>query len=171
MADQSYLTVPHLDRSALARLFSKIRIDPSNGCWIWTAALMNGYGTVWINGRQERSHRVMWAWLVGPIERGLNASIPVLDHYVCENPLCCNPAHIRLVMNVENLRRTGSISAVNRRKTHCKRGHALPCYPNRRDCVGRQCPVCRAQVAAAYYQRVGKTKQRAKRAHERISRA
>lgn len=141
MADTDYLTVPHLDRKTLARIFANVTVSIS-GCWVWTAATIRGYGIVWFNGRNESVHRLIYAWLVQPLPRGLGGGKPVLDHIVCDNPPCCNPAHVRLVLNVENLRRTGSVSAVNRRKTHCKRGHPLPDEPNRWNGYGRTCVIC-----------------------------
>lgn len=158
MAEQSYLEVAHLTREELARFFSKVQHDPATGCWNWTAAKIIGYGTFWLHGRNEACHRIMFAWLVERLPRGLRKGVPVLDHIACDNPSCCNPAHLRLVPNVENLARTGSVSAINRKKTHCVNGHALPEHPNRYDGYGRTCVLCnnkrqrekkRAQALAA----------------------
>lgn len=142
MATAEYLTVSHLDRKTLTRLFSKITINPQTGCWEWQAARINGYGVVWFEGRNESSHRLIWAWLVGPLQRGLGDGIPQLDHIGCDNPPCCNPAHIRLTDQVGNLARTNAVSAVNRTKTHCVNGHLLPTEPNRWNGYGRSCRTC-----------------------------
>lgn len=160
MATEDYLTVPHLDRKSLARIFSKIVVNHATGCWEWQAARINGYGVVWFNGRNESSHRLVWAWLVGPLQRGLREGILQLDHIVCENPPCCNPVHLRLTTCVGNLERTGSVSAVNRQKTHCKNGHPLPVAPNRWNGYGRTCVTCNNDRQREAKRRQATTKRR-----------
>lgn len=152
------LTIPHLTRAELARFFSKVQRDPATGCWNWTGAKAVGYGIFWLRGRNESAHRVTFAWLVEPLQRGLGNGILQLDHIVCDNPACCNPAHLRLVPGVENLRRTGSVSAVNRVKTHCLNGHPLPAEPNRPGGYGRFCHPCSLQRSKDYYRLKGKAK-------------
>jgi hypothetical protein len=56
--------------------------------------------------------------MVGQIPDGLT-----LDH-LCRNRRCVNPAHLEAIPHSENIRRGKSPSALNRLKTHCKRGHA-----------------------------------------------
>jgi len=144
MPDLKFLTVEHLSLKELTRIFSKVQVNPVTGCWNWTAALNTyGYGCIWYKGRQEMAHRLLYAWAVESIPQGVRADIPSLDHITCNNPRCCNPVHLRLVPMVENCRRTNSVSAVNRRKTHCIRGHLLPAKPNRKDVPGRFCLPCR----------------------------
>lgn len=161
----AYLTA-ELTTKDINRIFSKIDIDPDDPlgkCWIWKGArTWSKHGVVWFHGKQEGIHRLVYAWLIKPILKGLSAEIPVLDH-ICDNPPCCNPFHLRLVTNCENLARTGSVSAINRRKTHCIHGHLLPAEPNRTDGSGRFCPICRKEQGAEYYQKIGKSKQRATR--------
>lgn len=46
------------------------------GCWIWPGTKdSGGYGMIHRNGRSEKTHRVAYELLVGPIPAGLN-----LDH-------------------------------------------------------------------------------------------
>ena len=148
MADPQFLTVPHLGRKKLARLFSKIAVQP-NGCWIWTGCRdQNGYGKTSIRCEQVPVHRLLYAWCVGPLPRGVGADIPCLDHAACDTPPCCNPAHLSLVLPRENLLRGKGAPARNSRKTHCKRGHELP-TPN--DAGHRLCRICGKAQTDAYY--------------------
>lgn len=164
MAKPKYLTVS-LKAKDIERIFAKISIDPDDPlgkCWIWTGALnTHGYGEVWFNNRMEMSHRLIYAWLVQPIPRGLHPEVPCLDHIICDNPRCCNPNHLQLVLPRENLARTNSVSAVNRRKTHCIRGHPLPDKPNRSDGAGRMCLICRKETGARYYRDIARPKRMA----------
>ena len=144
MADEKFLTIPHLSTATLTRIFSKIAIDHGiGGCWNWTASISsNGYAQVWFreHGRPLMVHRLLYAWLVEPLPLGLSREIPQLDH-VCCNKRCCNPSHVRLVTMKQNILRGGSISAVYARRTHCERGHLLP--PTKQDRKGRPTRNCR----------------------------
>lgn len=143
-----------LSAKDVGRIFSKISIDKKTGCWNWKGALNTyGYGETWFNRRMEVTHRLMYAWLVTPIPQGVGSSILILDHFVCENRACCNPQHLRLTSTKENLRRTNSVSAVNRRKTHCIREHLLPTTPNRPSGYGRTCKICLSITGRRRYQR------------------
>lgn len=115
------------DRAVL--LFFR-RLAPRGECLIWTGyAGSDGYGSATFDGRLQRVHRIAYQLAFGPIPPGLH-----IDH-TCHNPatckggvacvhrLCCNPDHLEAVTNVENILRGGGFTAVNARKTHCKRGH------------------------------------------------
>lgn len=75
------------------------KVDTSGSCWLWTGAVSGGYGSLGIDGKQYRAHRVAYEWLVGPIPTGL-----FLDH-LCRTPLCVNPVHLEPVTNRENVMR------------------------------------------------------------------
>lgn len=100
--------------------WDKIKPD-SSGCWLWTGKIDKaGYGRIYLNPRDRAAlaHRVFYCYLVGqPTEE-------TLDH-LCRVPLCVNPSHLEPVSNTENILRGFGPSAINARKTHCIRGHAL----------------------------------------------
>lgn len=67
-------------------------------CRIWKwAKTGRGYGSMKVGGRHEYAHRYFWMRENGPIPSGL-----VLDH-LCEIRGCCNPTHLRLCEQVENV--------------------------------------------------------------------
>lgn len=70
-------------------------------------------------GRRIRTHILAYELLVGPVPLG-----KVLHHH-CENPPCCNPAHLEPKTQQENILLGASSPARNAQKTHCKRGHLL----------------------------------------------
>lgn len=68
-------------------------IDSSAGpdaCWPWTGAVNNkGYGSICINGIDRPATQVVWELSNGrPFPDGQDAM------HSCDNPPCCNPAHI-----------------------------------------------------------------------------
>lgn len=104
----------------VARFWSKVD-KTSSGCWLWTGWKNNtgyGGGSNPLTGRQGLAHIIAYTLTYGPVPDGL-----VLDHFVCSNPPCCNPDHVRPVTQWENTLRGNSPTSVNRAKTHCIRGH------------------------------------------------
>ena len=73
------------------------KVNKTDTCWLWTGArLKTGYGSVKGEEKVERAHRVAYKLVVGPIPAG-----GMLLHS-CDNPLCVNPAHLRLGDKREN---------------------------------------------------------------------
>ncbi len=81
----------------VARFNSKIDKSSPNGCWEWTAgAIRNGYGRFKLHGKDVLAHRVAYKIYVGDIPDGLFVC------HSCDNPRCCNPAHLWLGTNADN---------------------------------------------------------------------
>ena len=120
-----------LNQNTILRFWT--HVDQSNGpdaCWPWTAYRdRGGYGRMGIGGQPSRlalSHRVAWEIAHGPIPAGL-----IVCHH-CDNPSCCNPAHLFLGGQRDNMRDSAAkgrhahfcpsrIHALT--VTHCQRGH------------------------------------------------
>lgn len=67
-------------------------------CWLWTRSTRNGYGQVRMDGRTEYTHRVSWWITTGDWP----PDGTVLDHFICHDSTCVNPAHLRAVTNQKN---------------------------------------------------------------------
>jgi hypothetical protein len=90
-----------LKAEVAAHFWSKV--DRSGGpeaCWPWTASgTRRGYGLLRPKGPYPRqAHRRAWYLTVGPIPPGL------LVCHRCDNPPCCNPAHLFLGTTLDNVR-------------------------------------------------------------------
>jgi hypothetical protein len=93
----------------------------ANGCSVWLGATygkgMGQYGRIGAFGIPKPVHVLSYEMFVGPIPPGFE-----IDHK-CKNRFCWNPNHLEPVTHKENILRGESLSAQNRRKTECKRGH------------------------------------------------
>ena len=135
-----------VDFSTLPERFrDKVYPNIFTGCWIWFAGQdKDSYGkfTYGLNRDKKtwRAHRFCWQFFHGPIPEGLE-----LDHVVCKQPLCVNPAHLEIVTREENIRR-GNCWKRLRERTHCSRGHSLAdCYIEilKNGHYSRTCRICK----------------------------
>lgn len=87
------------------RAYTKADLDEATGCWISQySTASHGYSQIGWQEDGERhvvlGHRASWSHLNGQVPTGMT-----LDH-ICKNRRCVNPAHLRLLSNFENARRT-----------------------------------------------------------------
>ena len=104
------------------RFWSKVSKGKRTACWLWQGHRDKlGYGKFRYGGKAGRlAHRYSYELLVGPIARGLE-----IDH-LCRITSCVNPTHLEAVTpKVNTMRSPNCSSSVNRRKTHCPKGHPL----------------------------------------------
>lgn len=128
------------------RFWSKVsKPDGDAGCWEWAGALNSrGYGQWGVLGVSKSTHRLAYQAIVGPIPDGM-----VIDH-LCRVRRCCNPAHLEVVTNAENVRRGEAAT-----KSHCIHGHLLDESNTivRRRSNGstyRNCRTCQVESAARH---------------------
>ena len=143
-AHPGHFTARSMNLSALERLSLLWQIDrqPSQGqlfwsrverghpldCWPWMGyRLPSGYGILRWEGGKEYAHRV--AWLISG--RQLKSGLVIM--HSCDNPPCCNQAHLRQGTSSDN---TKDAIAKGRFKQHrnerqrqhsafCKHGHSI----------------------------------------------
>lgn len=87
------------------RFWLKVQIGHDKDCWNWTGALKdkskknNQYGSFRVSRtKSEGAHRVAFILTNGPIPTGLFVC------HSCDNPKCCNPSHLWLGTNGENMK-------------------------------------------------------------------
>lgn len=121
-----------------------VKVEIIESCWIWNGVpSTSGYGKISIENTPKYTHRVMFEYYYGQICPDLQ-----IDH-LCKNKLCVNPIHLEQVSQKTNILRSECPSAINARKTHCKRGHEFndtntAIVKNRRVC--RSCRRMRLQM-------------------------
>jgi hypothetical protein len=87
-------------------------IRTKGGCWEWQHCRhpISGYGKLRLFGRDTTTHRIAYTIFCGPILAGLH----VLHH--CDNPPCCNPAHLFLGTDQDNV-----LDSIRKGRRHAQR--------------------------------------------------
>jgi len=100
------LTRRELTPRIVARFDAKVNRGAPAECWSWTGAhLPKGYGQInlgrALDGKQhtEYAHRIAYVLAYGPIP----GSTRLVVMHTCDHPPCCNPAHLRLGTDSDNL--------------------------------------------------------------------
>lgn len=138
------------------RVHSRVSIDATSGCWIWTGSgARGGYAVAKVNGKTRTVHRWFYELAVGPIPDGMTLDHTCHDPSVClggsdcPHRRCVNPAHLVPISNDENMAKGGK---TNLNRSICRRGrHDLGEVGIYVDSDGsNRCRGCRAEAKARY---------------------
>lgn len=95
---------PVLTKRDIERFWSKVDRRGTDECWPWTTRSTDGhgYGIFSIGGfrkaKMYKAHRLAYLIEHGSIPAGLGVL------HSCDNPPCCNPAHLRPGSQADNMR-------------------------------------------------------------------
>ena len=106
--------IPALTGDNKRNFFRKIKINHETGCHEWKAARSGGgYGQFNLRGRMVGAHRLAYFLATGTDPAGLNAC------HSCDNPSCCNPDHLFLGTDADNM-----LDKTRKGRNNCPRGEA-----------------------------------------------
>lgn len=83
-------------RNTIDSILERVDVGGANDCWEWQGCRDRGYGRTSIGNVSLHAHRVIFAHFNGPIPDGL------IVRHRCDNPPCCNPAHLELGTHYDN---------------------------------------------------------------------
>lgn len=90
-----------LSTKDVTRFWSRVQVGGETECWRWQAGTNegrgNGYGIVCLGGKKCYTHRTAYELTHGEIPDGLFVC------HRCDVPTCCNPNHLFLGTNKENI--------------------------------------------------------------------
>ena len=86
-----------IENDSKERFWSKIDKKGEDECWNWLASYRGFYGQFWVNGNMIKSHRYAYEIIFGKIPEGMCVL------HKCDNPKCCNPEHLFLGTQEDNI--------------------------------------------------------------------
>ena len=92
---KSILQRPHI----VQRFWAKVRPAAANDCWDWSDKPdQDGYGRLLVKGVSNlRAHRISAALFLRDYRDDL------IVRHDCDNPRCCNPGHLRMGTQADNI--------------------------------------------------------------------
>lgn len=137
------------------RFWAKVNIGGPDECWEWTAFRNPaGYGRFGIGYETALTHRFSYALTAGVNVTDLGQSVVM---HSCDNPPCCNPKHLSLATQAQNLADMVDKGRRARLPSEwdddtCKRGHRDDIYISPTD-GHRRCAACKRDSDRKSYQR------------------
>ncbi len=122
MAKTDCKPLPSLSEADIARFWKYVHILGRDECWPWTGALSKvGYGVLGVSvpgGGNYPARRVILASRISIfIATGIDP-FPLFACHRCDNPPCCNPAHIFRGSLIDNNADMGAKNRIRHGENH-----------------------------------------------------
>ncbi len=89
--------MPHI-KATPETFWAKVARSDKDACWPWIGRYTRrGYGALTYHQRLWNAHRLAYTLTYGPIPDGMMVC------HSCDNTLCCNPSHLWLGTNADNM--------------------------------------------------------------------
>lgn len=114
------MAIPDYPPKDVTRFWSKVDRRTPDECWNWQAGTnKDGYGFFALKSKCVRAHRVAYELATGK----LPSELKVL--HSCDNPACCNPAHLSLGTQLQNMKDRNQKGRQARQTGETNGGHKL----------------------------------------------
>lgn len=91
-----------MDATLIERFKSRVQV--TEACWLWTGSrLPRGYGRFYFKGQAFYAHR-----LALEVFKGAKVPENMVVMHACDNPTCCNPDHLSVGTQTDNMRDAAS---------------------------------------------------------------
>ena len=122
MTETNGRPMPALSASDIERTQSKVdRSGGPDSCWLWTGGTRSGYGQIGIGSAKTQvkiyAHRLAYF-----LEYGVDPGALFVCHS-CDQRLCCNPKHLWLGTQKQNLEDAAAKGRMHRGEEHGLRKH------------------------------------------------
>lgn len=149
----------------ILRVLESVDTTDSSRCWIWPKAVNgDGYAQMTLAGlgryadgrkrvRTKKIAPMMWEWANKHhrppgmhVDHACHSFSDCVGGKRCVHRRCVNPLHLELVSPKKNTLRSRAITALNKRKRFCPRGHPYDeVNTYQRPDGGRDCKRCRRE--------------------------
>lgn len=88
----------HTAEQRTAAFWSRVSRSTPDECWLWIGGIgTDGYGVFSNKGHSTHASRAAWIFTNGAVQNKLSVL------HKCDNPLCCNPSHLFLGTQRDNI--------------------------------------------------------------------
>lgn len=124
------------------RFWPKVEIRGEDDCWEWTKSKKNaGYGVFYDGEKTTTAHRFALRLKLGRPLTSVEESM-----HTCDNPSCCNPAHLVLGTRTKNMQdKVAKGRHHNQIKSRCPRGHPYDMIRKTKTGISRWCRTCKSE--------------------------
>ena len=89
----------HRGKPRMYAFIDQIEVGQPTECWNWTGHISGNYGVIRLRNVAYPAHRIAW---MAHYQQDLSATDVIM--HTCDNPKCCNPAHLRKGTAADNVR-------------------------------------------------------------------
>lgn len=136
------IKIRHPKSESVEKFCRSIAISENGECLEWTGPVSgDSYAVSYLGGRQGAVHRWVMRLIYGNIPAGKE-----VDH-ICRNRRCVNPVHLRFLTKRENILIGSGPPALNKKKTHCPKGHEYSAENTKIYRGYRYCRACQSGLS------------------------
>ena len=108
-----------ISESQKANLWAKVSIQEPGECWMWQAYVnRDGYGVCMTGSRTDGTRKPQLAHRA--IYFVTHGQVPTIVRHTCDQPACCNPAHLLEGTHFENMQDKLARGRQPRGEGHCR---------------------------------------------------